>query len=180
MKENTLFCLVGCPGAGKSFWSQQYCLTHNIIRLSSDELRGVLTGDETCQDANKEVFHVIHTMVEYFLKNGQDVLVDATNVSEKARRPLEYIARKCGARVQYFVFERSIEELKTNNQSRERTVPDFVIDKMVGNFIMPIAEEGFSAVTMIERWGSYRLNIDKSADSDKTVTINLFEHENQK
>ena len=67
--------LCGISGSGKSSW----LAPDNCIKISSDALRLEMFGDETDQTHNSEVFNELHNRVRENLKNGKNVIYDATN-----------------------------------------------------------------------------------------------------
>lgn len=143
MSNLTLF--VGAPGAGKSSEFQRAFYT-GAVCLSSDTLRGQIGKDESDQSVSGQVFATMEVMARYLLNQGFDVVIDATNMTKKARAPFVRIGRECGARVRAKVFDTSIEECKRRNAARARKVPEHVIDRMFAQFEMPTEAEGFENI----------------------------------
>ncbi|MGM9795755.1 MAG: AAA family ATPase, partial [Candidatus Aphodosoma sp.] len=78
--------LIGLPGAGKSYWSKKYIQKNpDTILVSSDSIREEVFGDVNDQSHNGEVFNIVHQRVVAAIKNGRDVVLDATNLSRKRR-----------------------------------------------------------------------------------------------
>ena len=79
-----LYYLVGLPASGKSTWAKNM-VDNDTILLSSDNLREELYGDINNQEHNGELFQEINKRVKNLLKQGKDVIYDATNISSKRR-----------------------------------------------------------------------------------------------
>ena len=75
------YTLIGLSGSGKS----SYNFEEEVVKISSDSLRKELFGDENDQTHNAEVFNELHKRVILNLKNGKNVVYDATNLSRRRR-----------------------------------------------------------------------------------------------
>lgn len=78
--------LVGPAGAGKSTYTE-YLENWNaeLVTVSSDKVRGILFGDENIQTDPARVFAEYRKMCIEALKDGKDVVLDATNLKRKLR-----------------------------------------------------------------------------------------------
>ena len=136
--NNTLYITVGLPGSGKSTYVKNFIKDKEIEYLSSDSLRAVYGKDETDQSVTSIVFGHIKRKVDEFLKDGKNVLVDATSVNRKERSDYINTAKKYGAKVVAIVFKMDrqglIERNKKRGEQGGRVVPTFVIDKMLNKF----------------------------------------------
>ena len=83
--NNTLYITVGLPGSGKSTYVKNFIKDKEIEYLSSDSLRAVYGKSEEDQTVTPLVFGHIKRKVDEFLKDGKNVLVDATSVNRKER-----------------------------------------------------------------------------------------------
>lgn len=81
MNKPKFYMLVGLSGSGKS----SYNFKEEVVKISSDALRKELFGDENDQTHNAEVFNELHKRVILNLKNGKNVVYDATNLSRRRR-----------------------------------------------------------------------------------------------
>ena len=151
--NHTLYIAVGLPGSGKSTYSKNFIKDKNIEYLSSDELRAKFGSGETDQTCTNQVFVYIKRKVDEFLKDGKNVLVDATSVNRKER--IDYIntAKKYGAKVVAIVFkmdrQRLIDRNKKRGEQGGRVVPDWVIDKMLNKFEEPSYSEGIDVMIYV-------------------------------
>lgn len=155
--------LVGMPASGKSTWAQSYCNEHkDTVWISSDNIREMLYGNAAIQGDNHKVFDTMHRMVIESLSLGHNVVYDATNVSVKDRKGIINLIKNNShltnnVTVEAKVFIVSIDELKRRNASRERSVPEYVYDRMMARFVPPMEFEGFSAIEYIYTKDSYSL-----------------------
>ena len=149
MNTPKIIILVGIPGAGKTYYAQNYIRTHdNIVHLSSDAIRAELYGDETIQgDANK-VFALMQKRAVEALRQGHDVIYDSTAVTRKDRAP---IVKACSgiARIECRIIWSPIETCIAQDAARSRIVGKEVIDKMLKRFQSPYYDEGFNGIKVI-------------------------------
>jgi predicted kinase len=83
--------MCGLPRAGKSSWIKKR--KKNCVVVSADEIRKEIFGHQFHQQANKFVFAIVETMASLLLKQGLNVIVDATHLTEAVRLPWLEIAR---------------------------------------------------------------------------------------
>ncbi len=140
----TFTMLVGIPGSGKSTYAKE--LVNEFTKhISSDAIRKELYGDENCQDDHSRVFNIMHERTLYALRNGYDVVYDATSITRKSRLSIlkqlpAYVEKKC------VVIWATIEECIERDFKRERTVGVGVINKMLQRFEAPFYDEGFDSI----------------------------------
>ena len=151
--NNTLYITVGLPGSGKSTYVKNFIKDKEIEYLSSDSLRAVYGKSEEDQTVTPLVFGHIKRKVDEFLKDGKNVLVDATSVNRKERSDYINTAKKYGAKVVAIVFKMDRQGLIDRNKKRGeqggRVVPDFVIDKMLAKFEEPSYGEGIDVMIYV-------------------------------
>ncbi len=90
--EKSLVVLIGPSGAGKSTFAATHFAPTEV--LSSDRCRGLVCDDEASMDATEDAFEVLHTIARKRLARGRFTVIDATNVQQRARRPLVALARE--------------------------------------------------------------------------------------
>jgi predicted kinase len=150
---NTLYITVGLPGSGKSTYVKNFIKDKDIEYLSSDSLRAVYGKSEEDQTVTPLVFGHIKKKVDELLKDGKNVLVDATSVNRKERSDYINTAKKYGAKVVAIVFKMDRQGLIDRNKKRGeqggRVVPDFVIDKMLNKFEEPSYSEGIDVIIYV-------------------------------
>ena len=151
--NNTLYITVGLPGSGKSTYVKNFIKDKEIEYLSSDSLRAVYGKSEEDQTVTPLVFGHIKRKVDEFLKDGKNVLVDATSVNRKERSDYIKTAKKYGAKIVVIVFKMDrqglIERNKKRGEQGGRVVPDWVIDKMLAKFEEPSYSEGIDVMIYV-------------------------------
>lgn len=145
----TFYMMVGLPGSGKSFTAKT--LPHAVIH-SSDAIRAESLGDENRQDQQDLVFQTLHERVLRDLADGADVVYDATNLDYKRR--MGFIQRVDAINLSTLhkvcVFMATpYEKCLTRNQSRERFVPESVIDRMYKKIDIPMMAEGWDEIKIV-------------------------------
>lgn len=90
--ELSLVLLVGASGSGKSTFARKHFKPTEV--LSSDYFRGVVADDENDQAASADAFDVLNYVLGKRLAAGRLTVVDATNVTPEARKPLVEIGRR--------------------------------------------------------------------------------------
>jgi len=150
---STIYIAVGLPGSGKSTYAKNFIKDKDIEYLSSDELRAVFGKGEDDQTVTPLVFGHIKRKVDEFLKDGKNVLVDATSVNRRERADYITTAKKYGAKVVVLVFKMDRQGLIDRNKKRGeqggRVVPDWVIDKMLTKYEEPSTSEGIDEVIYV-------------------------------
>ena len=91
----TLHMLVGLPASGKSTWAKE----QSLPIVSSDDIRNELFGGEYNSADNAKVFATARERVCEYLKDGKDVIYDATNISYQSRKPMIKAARSIRGKV---------------------------------------------------------------------------------
>ena len=138
--------LIGVPGSGKSTWARAQ--GHAV--LSSDEMRRVLSGDETNQSIHGKVFAAIRYLLRSRLEIGAGpTIIDATNLRRRDRKVWLQIAQKFKVSVEAVYFSIPLELALDRNRKRERIVPEDVIHSMIEHLQPPTREEGFATIRTI-------------------------------
>lgn len=100
--------------------------------VSTDEIRRELFGNEEDQQNSDKVFETAFTRAATFLNIGYDVCFDATNTTEWGRKVLlrkVKLRSLTEFRKVAILFMTPVEECKRRNESRQRVVPEDVIDR---------------------------------------------------
>lgn len=139
--------LIGLPASGKPTYAREK-ETQGWVVHSSDELRLEMFGSYDVQDKNTELFQELHRRIIVDLKDGKDVIFDATNLSLKKRlgflRNVPENVHKTA-----IVFAPLFEDCIKNNKKRDRSVDDDVLLKMRGQFQMPVYGEGYENIEIL-------------------------------
>lgn len=140
--------LIGLPGAGKTHIAQNLASQCNAVVLSSDAIRKELFGDESIQTESGKVFELMNNRAIKYIKNGTNVIYDATNLRRKNRKHLLSILPKDCSKKAYIIWAR-YETCLAHDENRERSVGKNVIDRMIKNFQVPYYDEGWDYINII-------------------------------
>jgi predicted kinase len=148
MEQARFLMLVGIAGAGKSTVAEELMEERNdIILLSSDSIREELYGDESVQQDHAKVFQIMLDRTKEALKNGIHVIYDATNISRKRRKGLLQQLPKNVEKVACYI-STEYKTIVEQNKSRNRVVPQDVIDRMYKGMQIPIYSEGWDKIVL--------------------------------
>jgi predicted kinase len=128
VRQPTLTVMVGPSGAGKSSRIRGLVadgLFDPGAVISSDSIRYQLTGDSTDQSQNDAVFLAAHAITRARLRNGLDVVFDATNLHRKDRLAVVGCAKGTEAVVRYVVIDRPLAEKMRDRGWR----PEWLVEK---------------------------------------------------
>ena len=152
---NTIHLMVGIQGSGKSTFSKKLSKELNIIIASTDEVRKQNKGIE-----EQLVWPLAYKMCADELKNGKDVIFDATSITPKVRaRLIDNIKELYDSfEVGCYFFDVNPEICKKrvsirNNIEGELYLPIEVIDSYHERLIKPTLDEGFKFVKIINEFG---------------------------
>ena len=167
--------MAGLPGSGKSTFAENYITVNGQkpVIISSDKLREEWYGDPSVLGDYKTLFAEIYRRLRLHLKNGENVVFDATNIKKEHRKIFfDNIAGiECIPVCVVMVADKEIS--KKRNKQRKRVVPFYVIDRMAQNWEEPEADEGFQNIAFISpTWESRNLNffVNSSGDADYCVS----------
>lgn len=146
MNRPTLTMLCGLPGSGKSTYAKQLSDETNAIICSSDATRRELFGNENLQENNDTVFKRLHSRIKENLKNGHDVIYDATNIHSKRRRAFLSELRRIKCVKQCVIISTPFQMCCEQNKWRDRIVPYEVIKRMYINWNTSYWFEGWDQI----------------------------------
>ena len=146
----TLNIMIGIPGSGKSNYAKKCLINDNTEYLSSDGIRIELYGFED-QTHNDVVFETMKKRTLNALKDGKDVIYDATNLSKKRRSGIISEARKLGAQINAYLCCTPINIILERNITRvERQLPWDKLVQMIQSIEPPMYYEGFDNIYLID------------------------------
>jgi predicted kinase len=155
MNDNkpVVFLAVGCPGSGKStWWKDQLAkgfIPASSFRINMDEIRKELTGNESDQTRNYAVSKIAEVKLKAALSERIPVIYwDNTSTQAKYRKNVISLAQAAGYKVVCVFWNLPLAVCKMRNNSRDRVVPEDVIEKMHNAITSnpPKLEEGFSEI----------------------------------
>lgn len=146
-----LHLMVGVQGSGKSTYSRKLRDEFGYTIISSDEVRMMHPDWE-----ESKIFPEVYRLCANELKEGNDVVFDATNITPKVRaRNINLVREHYRDFEVYAYFINTKKELckerviKRNNMEGELYLPIEVIDSYFNNLVPPSLEEGFDKVIVI-------------------------------
>jgi protein phosphatase len=129
---DALVLLIGAAGSGKTTLAGRLFPAEAI--LSSDALRQQVSGDAANQQASPQAFRILHAQAARRLAAGRLTVVDATNITAAARRPLRRLASAHGRPVIAIVLDVAGAVCLARNAGRPgRTVPEAVVLRQLGS-----------------------------------------------
>jgi len=151
LPADALVLLVGPSGSGKSTWAARQLQPEQV--LSSDACRHVVAGDAADQSATADAFKVLHVIARARLRRGLLTVVDATNLTQRARRSLLRLASSAGRPAVAVVFDLSLERCLAQNAARpDRRVPDGVVrrhHREMRSALAQLPSEGYAEIHVL-------------------------------
>lgn len=139
-------------GSGKSTIAAQIAESTKAKIVSSDSIRGEVYGDENCQADPAKIFEIVHQRVHQYLKNGENVIMDATNLSCKRRMSFLKTLAHIECEKDCVVVVATPEDIWDRMQYRDRKVPKEVIHRQITQFQCPNYYEGWDFIEV--KWTS--------------------------
>lgn len=138
-----LYIICGLPRTGKSTWTKKN--SRNCIVVSPDSIRKEIFGHQFHSFANNYVFALAEAMVLLLLKQGKNVIVDATHLNEFTREKWLPIAKATNCKV-FIVWTYAhikpeenlkLALLRNKNSIKEEQLPEDAIKRMHNIFEAP-------------------------------------------
>ena len=162
--------LIGLPGCGKSTLAKTLEAKGYHINSSDDIREEFGFSDIECA----KTFEILHKRVINDLKEGINSVYDATNLSRKNRINFLTMLKNISCQKIAAFCLVPVEVCKERNSKRTRVVPEYVYDRMLKNFNVPMLEEGFDKINVLDM-GSRYANIKSVVDWNY---LDSFEQEN--
>ena len=150
LPDAALVLLIGASGSGKSTFAARHFAADAVV--SSDQLRGLIAGDEGDQQASAAAFGRLHRWLDARLAAGLPAVVDATNTDWMRRTDLLGHARRYGRATIAIAFDLPLDLCLRRNAARSRTIPAAVIRRQRDELRRDLERldlEGFSAVHVL-------------------------------
>lgn len=146
------FVMCGAPGSGKSTYVSDLRAKYpDAVVISGDDIREELYGDASVQGDYNRIHDRMVEMLEESV--GSTIIMDSTHYRAAYRKSVIALLNSFGySDIEAVVVNRPLEVCLRQNASRDRKVPQYVIEKMhnsLKNSIRGINNEGFSAVQFV-------------------------------
>lgn len=97
----TIIVMVGPPASGKTYFAKEFVKEKSTwIRVNRDDLR-LMCGDYWVPSREKLINTLEESIVTSALKQGYNVIIDATNLNPKTKAKWEEIASNFDANIEY-------------------------------------------------------------------------------
>lgn len=173
MTQPHLIMLVGIPASGKSTLTKEYSEKSYTI-LSSDEIRLQIASEngyhpydqEKIGELNGMVFEYIRKTAFSLLKEGKNVVLDATNLGRKKRKNILSQLNKTRCKKTCILMITPKDICIERNRKREgiAKVPDESMENMLRNFECPYYWEGWDEIIPIINETSYEFPMEETKD----------------
>lgn len=137
--EFDVIIMSGFPLAGKDTYIETKFPDSCVISL--DSIREELHISPS--DGSAKVAVLARERAREYLRQKKTFIWNATNIVKDTREKLVRLFTSYGARVTIIYVEAPYRELFSRNKTRQRTVPEDVINRMIQKFDMPKPWEGY-------------------------------------
>ena len=141
--------MIGISGSGKSTYANGLKTSINAELVETDAIRLELTGNSEDQSQNARVFEIARKRINDILSQGKNAIIDATSLSIKERKDWIEIGKANNAEIRAYFIDTPVSICKSQNNKRQRKVPEWVIDRQAGKLFPPTKSEGFDSVTVV-------------------------------
>ena len=118
MFKNRLYLMIGCPGCGKSFLAEKM-QDSRTVWVSRDKIRfSLLKGKDAYFSQEDKVFKTFVGEINKNLKEGKDVIADATHLNRTSRSKLLSKLYLTNVQVIAMFFSVSLDWCLQNNATR--------------------------------------------------------------
>lgn len=142
-----LVVMCGLQGSGKSTIAEELSLKYNMLVLSSDKLR-----KEFPDESNDFIFRHLYNIANIALKQGSNVVIDATNITIKSRKQIFLNIKEPCEKICYIIntpYEVCVERVKKRNEDiNSHQVPLEVVRRYLESFEVPFYEEGWNKILL--------------------------------
>jgi len=155
-----LYILIGIPGCGKSTFAKRFKNEYDTSWVSRDKIRfEIIKDEEEYFSHESEVFQKFTDSIVFGLRNGLNVIADATHINMGSRRKLTYAIDKQfnNYNIVYVIFDTMFETCLARNNAREgrECVPEQVMKNMYKDFRIPRDDEDNRAIGFITIKGEF-------------------------
>lgn len=126
-KKNKIIALQGVPSSGKSTYAREFVKgKKDWVIVNRDSIRDG-RGDYWIPEQEQYISKIEEFQIEEALRNGLNVIIDATNLNPKTIKKWEDLAQKHNVALEFKEFKISYKEAIERDSKRERSVGKKVI-----------------------------------------------------
>lgn len=148
-----VYVMMGFPGSGKSYWAGRIQADRDLIGpiVSSDQYVEQLcaecgkTYNEGFRDVIGKALKMLAKKVDWLTSTKQSFVWDQTNMTVAKRQRILNMIPKEYTKILVHV-DTPIKVALKRNQTRERTLPEFVIHDMAKSYEPATRKEGWNAI----------------------------------
>jgi len=138
MSKPYFIMLVGIPGSGKSRWAKEIVSEATAI-VCPDNIRKGVSGDASTQTLNLEVWAIAKEQIAALLKEGKNVILDATNVDYRGWKDVIESLPECQMVAKLFEVEPEVACRRIEKDLAEKVdrsdVPDYAVYRCYGQYL---------------------------------------------
>ena len=174
-----LLLFYGFPGAGKTYFSRQFCEHVQAAHVQSDRIRSELFQTPRYdKQENDVVSQLMDYMTEEFLSAGLSVAYDTNAMNARQRRKLYELAYRCHAQPVLVWFQVDQDTAFTRNIKRDRRRADdkyaaawdrSSFEQVVNQMQNPAASENYAVIS-----GKHLFNMQQSAVVSKLRQLGVL------
>ncbi len=136
--EYSVYMMSALPGTGKDTYINKN-LDYPVLSL--DEIRRENRISPTDKKGNGKVIQLGKEKAKEFLRQKQSFVFNATNLTRDIRNKWTSLFNDYKARIKIIYLEVPYNQLLTQNQNRDYSVPNHVVDKLIKKWQIPEYEE---------------------------------------
>ena len=177
--------LCGISGSGKTTYAYNHSQENDVI-LDSDSIREELWGNAADQQQPDKVFEEMFRRTITAFKEGRNVYYCSTGLSARHRiNLLKQLRRKFDFEAKCIICIAPVEICKERNSSRDRVVPEYVIERQVRSFQVPLFNEGWQTIQIVHTAPTDYMQIRRTlwsqvenfgSQNNSHHTLSLLEH----
>jgi predicted kinase len=143
MKQQELLIMCGFPASGKNVWISNFLKNHNHIVVELDEIRSEIFGHQFHKNIEPFVIQLAKSMVRLLLKQGKDVIINSTALTNSIRTEWINIGNEYNSITKIIYIPTNFPICCQRNSKRplNKRVPNDVMIQMETKFETPFTSE---------------------------------------
>ncbi|MBP6943145.1 MAG: ATP-binding protein [Candidatus Buchananbacteria bacterium] len=139
MPQQFLIATLGCPGSGKTYFSEHFAKEYKIFHLQSDYLRRkCFKSPQFSSEENFVFYKFMNGFAEALLDQGFSVIFDANSNLREYRQEFQQLAQKYHAQYATLWFQAPIEVAYQRTLLRDNQLSRAYIEQQAAEIEPPI------------------------------------------